>query len=208
MLNDLIRRYPVLDECTEDIERATDALIECYKNDGKVLICGNGGSCADSDHIVGELMKGFLKLRPLSDEQKAEMKKNCDLVDDELLSKLQGGLPAIALPSITALNSAFCNDVDPELIYAQPLMSLGKKNDVLIAISTSGNSKNVFGAVKVAKALGVKVIGLTGKTGGELKKHADIAVCVPECETFKIQELHLPVYHYLCAAVEDYFFKD
>lgn len=208
MLNDLIRRYPVLDECKEDIERAKDALIECYKNDGKVLICGNGGSCADSDHIVGELMKGFLKLRPLSDEQKAEMKKNCDLVDDELLSKLQGGLPAIALPSITALNSAFCNDVDPELIYAQPLMSLGKKNDVLIAISTSGNSKNVFGAVKVAKALGVKVIGLTGKTGGELKKHADIAVCVPECETFKIQELHLPVYHYLCAAVEDYFFKD
>lgn len=208
MLEDLIRRYPVLDECKEDIERAKDALIECYKNDGKVLICGNGGSCADSDHIVGELMKGFLKLRPLSDEQKAEMKKNCDLVDDELLSKLQGGLPAIALPSITALNSAFCNDVDPELIYAQPLMSLGKKNDVLIAISTSGNSKNVFGAVKVAKALGVKVIGLTGKTGGELKKHADIAVCVPECETFKIQELHLPVYHYLCAAVEDYFFKD
>ena len=208
MLNDLIRRYPVLDECKEDIERAKDALFECYKNDGKVLICGNGGSCADSDHIVGELMKGFLKLRPLSDEQKAEMKKNCDLVDDELLSKLQGGLPAIALPSITALNSAFCNDVDPELIYAQPLMSLGKKNDVLIAISTSGNSKNVFGAVKVAKALGVKVIGLTGKTGGELKKHADIAVCVPECETFKIQELHLPVYHYLCAAVEDYFFKD
>ena len=208
MLDDLIRRYPVLDECKEDIEKAKDALIECYKNDGKVLICGNGGSCADSDHIVGELMKGFLKLRPLSDEQKAEMKKNCDLVDDELLSKLQGGLPAIALPSITALNSAFCNDVDPELIYAQPLMSLGRKNDVLIAISTSGNSKNVFGAVKVAKALGVKVIGLTGKTGGELKKHADIAVCVPECETFKIQELHLPVYHYLCAAVEDYFFKD
>lgn len=208
MLNDLIRRYLILDECKEDIEKAKDALIECYKNDGKVLICGNGGSCADSDHIVGELMKGFLKLRPLSDEQKAEMKKNCDLVDDELLSKLQGGLPAIALPSIIALNSAFCNDVDPELIYAQPLMSLGKKNDVLIAISTSGNSKNVFGAVKVAKALGVKVIGLTGKTGGELKKHADIAVCVPECETFKIQELHLPVYHYLCAAVEDYFFKD
>ncbi len=208
MLNDLIKRYSILAECKEDIEKAKEALIECYKNDGKVLICGNGGSCADSDHIVGELMKGFLKLRPLSEEKKIEMKSNCDLVDDELLSKLQGALPAISLPSITALNSAFCNDVDPELIYAQSLMSLGRKNDVLIAISTSGNSKNVFGAVKVAKALGVKVIGLTGNTGGKLKENADIAVCVPEKETYKIQELHLPVYHYLCAAVEDYFFKD
>lgn len=208
MLNDLIKRYPILEECKENIEKAKEALIECYKNDGRVLICGNGGSCADSDHIVGELMKGFLKLRPLSEEQKLEMKKNCDLVDDELLSKLQGGLPAISLPSITALNSAFCNDVDPELMYAQPLMALGRKNDVLIAISTSGNSKNVFGAVKVAKALGVKVIGLTGNTGGRLKETADIAICVPETETYKIQELHLPIYHYLCATVEDYFFKN
>jgi len=206
VLNDLLKGYPILEVCKEDIKKAKDALIECYKNDGKVLICGNGGSCADSDHIVGELMKGFLKLRPLSEEQKAEMKSNCDLVDDELLNKLQGGLPAIALPSMTALNSAFCNDVDPELIYAQSLIGLGRKNDVLIAISTSGNSKNVFGAVKVAKALGVKVIGLTGNTGGKLKEHADIAIRVPETETYKIQELHLPVYHYLCAAVEDYFF--
>lgn len=207
MLNDLLKRYPILEVCKEDIEKSKDALIECYKNDSKVLICGNGGSCADSDHIVGELMKGFLKQRPLSDDQKVKMKKNCDLVDDELLSKLQGGLPAISLPSITALNSAFCNDVDPELIYAQSLMGLGRKNDVLIAISTSGNSKNVFGAVKVAKALGIKVIGLTGNTGGKLKETADIVVCVPETETYKIQELHLPVYHYLCAAVENYFFN-
>lgn len=207
MLNDLIKRYSKLSVCIEDIEKAKDTLVDCYKNGGKVLICGNGGSCADSDHIVGELMKGFLKQRPLSDEQKFEMKKNCDLVDDELLSKLQGGLPAIALPSITALNSAFCNDVDPELIYAQSLMGLGRKNDVLIAISTSGNSKNVFGALKVAKALGVKVIGLTGNTGGKLKEYSDISICVPETETYKIQELHLPVYHYLCAAVEDYFYK-
>lgn len=207
MLNDLIKRYPKLLVCREDIEIAKDVLVDCYKNGGKVLICGNGGSCADGDHIVGELMKGFLKQRPLSDEQRTEMKNNCDLVDDELLSKLQGGLPAIALPSITALNSAFCNDVDPELIYAQSLMGLGKKNDVLVAISTSGNSKNVFGALKVAKSLGVKVIGLTGNTGGTLKKYSDISICVPETETYKIQELHLPVYHYLCAAVEDYFYK-
>ena len=153
-------------------------------------------------------MKGFLKKRPLSESKRAEMKSRCDLVDDELLNKLQGGLSAIAIPSLTALNSAFCNDVDPELVYAQPLMSLAKDNDILIGISTSGNSKNVFGAVKVAKALGIKVIGLTGKTGGKLKETADICICAPETETYKIQELHLPIYHYLCAAVEEHFFVD
>ena len=121
--------------------------------------------------------------------------------------KKSRGLPAIAIPSIAALNSAFCNDVDPELIYAQPLMSLAKEKDVLIAISTSGNSKNVFGAVKVAKALGIKVIGLTGKTGGKLKTAADICICAPETETYKIQELHLPIYHCICASVEEHFFK-
>ena len=207
MLNELLNRYPQLSNCKEDIVKATNTIIECYEKGGKVLLCGNGGSCADCDHIVGELMKGFLKLRPLSDDKKAQMKSNCDLVDDELLSKLQGGLPAIALPSIAGLNSAFCNDVDPELIYAQSLMSLANENDVLIGISTSGNSKNVYGAVKVAKALGIKVVGLTGKTGGKLNDAADICIRVPETETFKIQELHLPVYHYICAAVEEHFFK-
>ena len=206
MLNELLKRYPQLTECREQIENSTKVIIDCYKNGGKLLLCGNGGSCADCDHIVGELMKGFLKLRPLSEEKKTEMKNNCDLVDDEILCKLQGGLPAISLPSITALNSAFCNDVDPELVYAQPLMALANENDVLIGISTSGNSKNVYGAVKVAKALGIKVIGLTGKTGGKLKETADICICAPETETYKIQELHLPVYHYICACVEQFFF--
>lgn len=208
MLTELLQRYPQLAECKDAIVAAKEELIACYEQGGQVMICGNGGSCADSDHIVGELMKGFLKMRPLSKEQKEAMKQNTDLVDDELLSKLQGGLPAFSLPSMTALNMAFCNDVDPELIYAQPIMAMGRNGDVLIAISTSGNSKNVFGAVKVAKALGVKVIGLTGGKGGKLKEHADVAVCVPETETFKIQELHLPVYHYLCAAVEDHFFSE
>lgn len=207
MLNELLNRYPALAVCREEIEKAAQAMISCYEKGGKLLLCGNGGSCADCEHIVGELMKGFLKKRPLNDSKKAEMKSKCDLVDDELLGKLQGGLPAIAIPSITALNSAFCNDVDPELVYAQPLMSLAKENDILIGISTSGNSKNVFGAVKVAKALGIKVIGLTGKTGGKLKETADICICAPETETYKIQELHLPIYHYLCAAVEEHFFK-
>ena len=208
MLNELINRFPSLCDCKEDIKKAVDAIIDCYEKGGKLLLCGNGGSCADCEHIVGELMKGFLKKRPLDGSKMEEMKRNCNLVNDEMLEKLQGGLPAIAIPSITALNSAFCNDVDPELVYAQPLMSLAKENDILIGISTSGNSKNVFGAVKVAKALGIKVIGLTGKTGGKLKDTADICICAPETETFKIQELHLPIYHYLCAAVEEHFFAE
>ena len=208
MLNELINRYPSLCDCKEDIKKAVDAIIDCYEKGRKLLLCGNGGSCADCEHIVGELMKGFLKKRPLDGSKMEEMKRNCNLVNDEMLEKLQGGLPAIAIPSITALNSAFCNDVDPELVYAQPLMSLAKENDILIGISTSGNSKNVFGAVKVAKALGIKVIGLTGKTGGKLKDTADICICAPETETFKIQELHLPIYHYLCAAVEEHFFAE
>lgn len=208
MLNELIKRYPALEEIKEDIIKATDEIIKCYENGGKVLLCGNGGSCADCEHIVGELMKGFLKLRPISEEKKAMMKANAPLIDDEVISKLQGGLPAISLPSMTALNSAFCNDVNPELIYAQPLMALGSKGDILIAISTSGNSKNVYGAVKVAKALGVTVIALTGNTGGKLKESADICICAPEKETFKIQELHLPIYHYICAEVEAHFFDE
>lgn len=208
MLNVLLKRYTALEVCAEDIENAISAIISAYENGGKLILCGNGGSCADCDHIVGELMKGFLKKRPLDDEKKANMKKSCDLVNDELLSKLQGGLPAISLPSITALNSAFCNDVAPELMYAQALMSLANKKDILIALSTSGNSKNVFGAVKVAKALGIRVIGLTGEGGGKLKTASDICICVPETETYKIQELHLPVYHCICAAVEEHFFKE
>lgn len=208
MLNELITRYPVLKECEREISAAAETIIDCYKNGGKLLLCGNGGSCADCEHIVGELMKGFLKKRPLSEAKREEMKSNCPLMDDETLNKLQGGLPAIALPSLTGLNSAFCNDVDPELIYAQSLISLGNKNDVLIGLSTSGNSKNVFAAAKVAKALGLTFIGLTGKGGGKLKEVADICICAPETETFKIQELHLPIYHYLCAKTESSFFEE
>ncbi len=207
MLNELIQRYPVLNYCKQNIVDATNSIINCYENSGKILLCGNGGSAADCDHIVGELMKGFLKLRVLPDSKKNEMKSNCPMLDDTLLSSLQGALPAISLPSITALNTAFCNDIDPELIYAQSLISLGNKDDILIAISTSGNSKNVYSAAKVAKGLGVKVIALTGKSGGKLKEIADISICVPETETFKIQELHLPVYHYICAEIENYFFN-
>lgn len=208
MLNELINRYPCLEVCRAEITAAAEALIACYEKRGQVLLCGNGGSCADCDHIVGELMKGFLKKRPLSASKMAEMKARCKDLDDDILCKLQDALPATALPSITALNAAFCNDVDPELIYAQSVLGLGREGDILVGMSTSGNAKNVYAAAKTAKGLGLTVIGLTGQGGGKLKTVADICICVPETETFKIQELHLPVYHYLCAAVEARFFSE
>ena len=208
MLNELIKRYPGLDGIKAYIEKATEEIILCYEKGGKLLLCGNGGSSADCDHIAGELMKGFLKKRPLEKAKIEEMKKNMPSCDEELLSELQCGLPAISLPSMTAVNSAFCNDVNPKLIYAQGVLALGKKGDILIAISTSGNSENVCAAAKVAKGLGCIVISLTGNDGGKLKAYSDVCICVPEKETFKIQELHLPIYHYICAAVEAHFYKE
>jgi D-sedoheptulose 7-phosphate isomerase len=207
MINELISRYPTLAACRGDIESALAAIIECYEKGGKILLCGNGGSCADCDHIVGELMKGFLKSRRLGETQKKEMIERCARLDDSLLSGLQGGLPAISLASFTALNTAFCNDENPELIYAQALLGLAKENDILIGISTSGGAKNVNAAAKVALGLGMKVISLTGEKGGALAELATVAIKAPETETFKVQELHLPIYHCLCAAVEEHFFK-
>ena len=208
MIEELMKRYPELSVCREDIASAVTLLINTFQKGGKLLICGNGGSCAASDHIVGELMKGFLKKRPLSREQKERMKKACPDLDDRYLEQLQGALPAVALPSFTALNTAFCNDVDPELLFAQQILGLGKAGDVLLGITTSGNSKNVVAAAKVAKSLDLNVLALTGQSGGRLKDIADICIKVPQTETYKVQELHLPVYHVLCAMVEDYFFKD
>ena len=205
-MNELLARYPALEVCKEDILKAKEAIIKCYKNGGKLLLCGNGGSCADCDHIVGELMKGFLKKRPLNDEKKTKMLENCPELDAHTLDSLQDALPAISLTSYNALNTAFANDVDPELTFAQGVLGLGKSGDVLIAISTSGNSKSVTTAAKVAQALGVKVIALTGRDGGTLRAVSDVAIIAPECETYKIQELHLPIYHYLCAEVEKHFF--
>ena len=207
MINELLKRYPCLESARKDIAKAENTLITAFKNGNKLLICGNGGSCADCEHIVGELMKGFLSKRPLSEEQKAEMKAKCPEIDEKYFSLLQRAVPAISLPSFTALNTAFCNDVEPELVFAQSLIGLGRKGDILFCISTSGNSKNVVAAALTAKALGLKTMGLTGKTGGRLKSICDICVCVPETETFKVQELHLPVYHYLCARVEKAIFE-
>ena len=206
MIKNLIERYPSLSVCENEITKSVNMIIECYLHGGKLLLAGNGGSAADCDHIVGELMKGFMKKRELSDVQKAKMKAASPELSDEALGKLQGALPAISLPSFPALNTAFSNDVDADLIYAQGVFGLGKEEDILIAISTSGNSRNVVEAAKVAKATGLKVIALTGKSGGKLKELADVSITVPECETYKVQELHLPVYHYICAKIEDHFF--
>ena len=203
----LIERYPALAVCESEIKRAIEAIIACYEKGGKLLLCGNGGSCADCDHIVGELMKGFLKKRPLDESKKAEMREKCAELDDATLSKLQGGLSAISLPTIAALSSAFNNDVDPELTYAKSTLALGKAGDIFIGLSTSGNAKNVAAAARVARGLGMTVIGMSGEGGGKLAALSDIAIRVPESETFKIQELHLPVYHTICAEVEEYFYS-
>lgn len=208
MLNKLIERYPATEGIKNDIEKATEAITECFLKGGKLLLCGNGGSAADCEHISGELMKGFLKKRPLSEEKKAEMKKRLPDIGEDILSGLQGGLPAIALPSMLSLNTAFCNDADPVLVYAQAVLSLGREDDILVAISTSGNAQNVCAAAKTAKALGLRVIGLTGNDGGVLKGLSDICITVPETETYRIQELHLPIYHCICAGTEKHFFSE
>ena len=201
-----MERYPALDAVKDDVRKAYELLEACYEQGGKLLIAGNGGSCADAEHIVGELMKGFVKRREVSDSF-AECLRSADEVRGaELAKKLQGGLPAIALTGHAGLSTAYLNDVDGDLIFAQQTYGYGRPGDVLIGISTSGNAKNVMYAMTVAKALGMKTIGLTGKDGGALKREADVSVVVPETETFKIQELHLPVYHALCLMLEERFF--
>ncbi|MBQ5764936.1 MAG: SIS domain-containing protein [Clostridia bacterium] len=202
----LTQKYPQLEVVAKDVDAATDKIIQCYKKGGKVLLCGNGGSAADCTHIVGELMKGFMKKRPVAEKQAKALKKANPNIDDEFLSNLQCGLPAVNLCESQALLSAFCNDVDPEYIYAQQVFGLGKKGDVFIGLSTSGNAKNVNLAANIAKALGLTVIGMTGQRDSKLSENSDICIKVPETETYKIQELHLPVYHAICDAVEAEFF--
>ena len=192
----LLKRYPALEICKYDIENALKLIIDTYKKGGKVLVCGNGGSAADSEHIVGELMKGFMSKRPVYDER----------IPEYLRKNLQGALPAISLPSQTAVLSAFINDVAPDMMYAQLVYGYANKNDLVIGISTSGNSKNIVNAVETAKAVGAKTLSLTGIRESRLSEISDVTIKVPETETYKVQEYHLPVYHYLCAGAEKYFF--
>lgn len=195
----LTDRYPALTMVSDEVRKAYDILRSSYEKDGKLLVCGNGGSASDAEHIVGELMKGFYKLRPLCDEEKACM--------GEMSEYLQGALPAIALTGHPALSTAFLNDVNPEMVFAQQVYGYGRAVDVLMALSTSGNSKNVINAVRVARAKGMKVVGLTGRDGGMLKDLCDACIIVPGKLTADIQEYHLPIYHTICAMLEENFFK-
>ena len=188
----LFKHYPELEPLRAEIDKAVEVCIACYKNGGKLLIAGNGGSAADSEHIVGELMKGFLSKRTVTDPR----------IPAELAAKLQGALPAISLSNGLALPTAYLNDVDAEYTVAQTLYGLAKPGDVFIGISTSGNAKNLCHAAELAKCLGVTVIAMTGEGGGKLAPMADIALKVPSSETYRVQEYHLPVYHHLCAEIE------
>lgn len=201
-LSELITRYPLLSSCESEIECAAQMLIKTFENGNRLYICGNGGSAADADHIVGELMKGFLKKRPLTDEQITAFD------DKQLAGGLMQGLPAISLHSQTAFLTAFLNDEDPSLLYAQALYALGKKDDILLAISTSGNSQNAVNAAKTARAIGCKIISLVGAKECKLDNLSDVIIHADHTDTYRIQELHLPIYHYICATVEDHFFKE
>ena len=179
----------------------------CFEKGGKLLLCGNGGSSADSDHIVGELMKAFCKKRKIKPELLSQLKELYGDTEASCFEKhLEVGLPAISFSSQTALHTAFSNDQDETLFYAQCLLGYGKKEDLLFGISTSGNAKNVGYALKLAKAMGIPSILLTGKDGGSGKEYADLTIIAPSMETYQIQELHLPIYHCLCLMVEQYFF--
>ena len=206
-ITELIERYPKLAVVESEIKESYQILKESYQNGGKLLIAGNGGSCSDAEHIVGELMKGFCLSRKVSDEFADKLKSIDAELGDTLTMKLQGALPAIALDNHNALNTAYLNDVDGLLCYAQQVYGYGKTGDVFLGISTSGNSKNILSAAVVAKAKGMKVIGLTGEGGGKLATFSDVVIKAPEKETYKIQELHLPIYHCLCLMLEKYFFE-
>ena len=201
IIDELYARYPQLKCCEGEIAKAFDLLLACYRDGGKVLTCGNGGSAADAEHIVGELMKKFRRPRAIDADIAAKL-------PSELSAKLEGALPVVSLVSMSGILTAFANDVAWETAFAQQAYGLGQRGDVLIALSTSGNSANCVNAALVARAKGMKVVALTGADGGKLAELADAAIKVPEAETYKVQELHLPVYHALCAALEAELFRE
>lgn len=197
-MEELLNRYPALSECKDDILAARDLIIAVYKNKKKILVCGNGGSAADSEHIVGELMKGFIKKRPVLDKR----------IPEHIRTNIQGALPALSLPGQTAILSAVINDLSPDMMYAQLVYGYADEGDLVIGLSTSGNSGNVVNAIETANAIGAKTLALTGRKQSKLSEISTITIRVPETETYKVQEYHLPIYHYLCAEAEKYFFSD
>ena len=194
-IENAITRYPQLTDYKDSLEAAVAAVVEMHKKSGTLLLCGNGGSAADCEHISGEFLKGFLSLRPLSETEKSDLPA-------EIADRLQGGIKAIPLQSLTSVFTAFSNDVSADLAFAQLVWTLGDGNGVFLGISTSGNARNVCAAAKVAKAKGMTTVAMTGADGGELAKICEIVLKVPETETYKVQELHLPLYHALCAEAE------
>ena len=202
----LMKRYPVLETCKEEIIGGYELMEACYKNGGKLLIAGNGGSAADSEHIAGELMKRFKTPRSIPEDLKKKLIEIDSIRGKNLSKNLERPLMAIPLVAHEALTTAYINDVDGLGVFAQQLYGFGREGDVFLGITTSGNSQNVMSATVVARALGIKVLGLTGENGGELSQVANVCVKVPETETYMVQELHLPVYHCWCLMLEDKFF--
>jgi D-sedoheptulose 7-phosphate isomerase len=205
---DLCERHPELGQLKKSIAEAADIIIECYLKGGKVLVCGNGGSSSDSDHIVGELMKSFESFRPIDGRIADKLSEISGARGRYLSEKLESGLPAISLTSQTALITAICNDIDASLIFAQQVIGYGKEADVLIGLSTSGNSQNVVDACITARAINMKVIGLTGITGGIMKEHCNVLLNVPEKRTAHVQELILPLFHAICLLIETHFYPN
>lgn len=204
IIDNLFKRYPVLKHCP--INEAVEEIIICYRNNNKLLICGNGGSASDSQHIVGELMKGFVLPRKISLEKQEKIRRQIPENADYFINNLQNPLKAISLVGETSMLTAYANDKAPDLIFAQQVLGYGNCGDILISISTSGNSKNIIYAAQMAKVNGMKVISLTGNNGGVLKQFTDVLINVPSEETYIIQEFHLPVYHTMCLSVENEFF--
>jgi len=204
IIEKLFEKYPVLEGIP--LYKAIEEIIFCYSKKNKLLICGNGGSASDSLHIVGELMKGFLLPRKLEDKKQLKIKELSPETAEYLIDNLQEALPAISLVNEAALLTAYANDQAPDLAFAQQVLGYGNNGDILIAISTSGNSKNVLYAAQLAKIQGMKVISLTGNSGGKLKEVSDVLLNAPSDDTYIIQEYHLPIYHAICAAVENEFF--
>ncbi len=202
IFNELFERYPSLDTCREDIFKSFEIMSDCFENGGKILCCGNGGSAADCDHFAGELLKGFLKKRSLSDREKEKFG------DKFIADNIQKGLPVISLCAHSALMTAFSNDAVPSLVFAQQVYAYAKSGDVLLCLSTSGNSENIVYAAETALAADMKVISITGEKESALSRFSDICIKLPETETFKVQELTLPVYHCLAAMIENKFFNE
>ena len=205
-IEQLISTYPKLQACAPQIQAGFQILHTCYQDGGKVLTCGNGGSAADAEHIVAELMKGYLLKRSIAEEMRARLRSISLQETGYIADHLQGALPAISLVSQNALVSAIANDTAADMVFAQQVYGYGREGDTLIGLSTSGNSRNVIHAVEVARVLGLHTIAFTGPTGGALKSLCDVCICVPGESTPAIQEHHLPIFHVLCAMLEEEFF--